>query len=240
MDLLKKLESVAIRWVACVGVAGFGVGLASASPTHAASFSASAFGLLVIDDIATSGETLEDLDILGSAVNDSGALGGATADGSASFLGDGLDQEALVSGTATPSVIASAFYFTDGDLTLENNSVSETFTVSFTFDYALTASANAGNLEDAFAVAAVQLSTLTSLVVYEVLVADTLFGEPGGFISDGLSFEVSVGPGETQDLFLLVDAEGTAVSAVPAPAALPLAATALAVLGAVGARRRKA
>lgn len=243
---MHHLDTACRTWLRHGAFAGMvALGMAAAAPADAASsFAADASGLLTIAGIASSGEAaISDLIVTGSAaLVDSEALGGAVFSGTVDFFGDGLDQAAAVSGTvAPPPGSASALYFTDGLLSLENTSSTDTFTVDFTFDYGLSASASVDDptLEDAFATSTVLLSSALAIIVDETITADTVFGEPGGTLGDAITFSVTIAPAELEELFLTVDAEGAAVSAVPVPAALPLLASAFGILGVLGLRRRQ-
>ena len=172
------------------------------------------------------------------------ALGDATAltngdvdPGTATTLGvgDSLDLLATATGdagTAGGTGVATSFFFTEGLVTLENTSDTDTYEVAFTYDYSAATGASVTDPlnEIASALAALSLSVESAVdpLVEELIEADTDFGLPGDLVVDSLQFVLSFAPGDTDSLFMLADAEGFAVSFAPEPISLP---TGLSLLG---------
>ncbi len=227
-----------------------GLGAIAATPAAAtATYQAMAMGSFVATSIT--GGNLSNLLISGSAmVFDEGStvLGDGTADfmSSVSFVDNsvvGPTQTAQADGSANPTpdgTNASSFALTDGVLAFENLSQEETFIIDLVLDYSVDASANVmtnDGSEDAFASATVDLSGDASF--FTSILADTLAGNPGGSDAGTFDVELTLGPGEFAEYFLLVDAEGEAfaIAAVPVAVALPLMAVGLLGLGLLGRRR---
>ncbi|MDJ0738629.1 MAG: hypothetical protein QNJ91_02870 [Gammaproteobacteria bacterium] len=191
----------------------------------------------------TSPGTTGDLLIEGEAtVFDSGilAIGDATADADGSAtpaaattlaVGDDVDLLAVAfgdAGAAAAAGTADSFFFTDGAVTLDNTSATDTYEVAFVFDYAAAATALVDDAvsEFAFALAVLSLLSTTEIdpIVDLLLEADTDLGLPGGLVVDSINFTVTVAPGGGESLLLLADAEGFAVNvgavALPMPTAL--------------------
>ncbi len=227
-----------------------GLGVMAATPAAAtASYQAIASASFLSTGI--SGGDLSNLLIGGSAnVFDEGSaiLGDGTANFSSAvgFFLDGINgptQDASADGSANPTpggTLASSFALTDGVLSFENLSQEETFIIDLVLDYSVDAFAavmtNDGS-EDALASAVVDLSGDASFIAS--IIADTLTGAPGGSDSGFFNVTLELGPGETAEYFLVVDAQGEAfaIAEVPVAGALPLMAVGLLGLGLLGRRR---
>ena len=150
-------------------------------------------------------------------------------------VGDSLDLLAIPSGdagTAAGTGIASSFFFTEGLVTLENTSDTDTYEVAFTYDYAAAVGASVTDPVNEIASALSELSlsveSAVDPLVEELLEVDTDFGLPGGVVVDSLQFVLSFAPGDADSLSMLADAEGLAFSFAPEPMSLP---TGLSLLG---------
>lgn len=239
----KFIVSAIVTWAA----------ITSGPAQSTALYDAVASATLTVDSIInTTGSGLGELLIQGQALvfdEDAVAVGDATAVANGSVLpslpldlgiGDDIDLLAAVSGDAgatAGSGTSDAFFLTDGSVTLENQSATDTFEVAFTLAYAAAASALVDDLINEFALSLAALSLETTsggTLLDEVIAADTVGGLPGDLVADSVSFTLMLTPGQTDAVFLLADAEGIAIAeaAVAEPATLGLMALGVALLGA--------
>jgi hypothetical protein len=155
----------------------------------------------------------------------------------------GLAHLAAVEGTASGIGTAQAGVLTDGSIGFENASLTDSFLITLVLDYALIVSAAVDDTsnEDAFSNAFVNLFSDSLLVDFFSLIrADALVGPPSDDDSAQLAFELLVGPGGSDTVFLSAFADGFADSLlqVPEPSGLSLLLAAFLVLELRRRRRR--
>jgi hypothetical protein len=151
---------------------------------------------------------------------------GAEVTGAPPFLG--LDHLAAAEGTADAVGTAEAFVLTDGFLGFENAST-DSFLITLLLDYALSAAAavDDASREDAFSSAFVNLVSNSSTIdFFSMVTADAALGPPSDGDSGQLFFELLVGPGGFDTVFLSTFGDGFA-GAVQVPEASMLSSTAL-------------
>ena len=188
-----------------------------------------------------------------AALNDQGTLenpgGHARSNYDVGVIGDPLnigigDGVRLGSGASTsaigPSGLGDAFTYTDGAITIRNNS-SERARLKFVarFDLSTAAGVDVPDLEAGYARASVGLESATSGVLFHAASeADTVFGPLTDGLRDRLKVTLRLGPGETETLYLVADSESQSASlaAVPVPPALALLLGALGGLAALARR----
>jgi hypothetical protein len=224
----------------------------SAAAHATATFDASAIATLTVTGIEnqTSPGSLLALSVGGEsqvlaeeALFDGNAL--ASADSGAGVTGAPpllrLDHLAAAAGTADAPGTAEAFALTDGFLSFENVSFTDTFLILLRLDYELNAAAAVGDVttEDAFSSAFVDVLSESSTIDFSSQVlADALLGPPLDADGGQLEFQLLVGPGESDTVFLSTFASGFAEAV---PAAVPEASTVsllFAAFLALGWRRR--
>ncbi len=135
---------------------------------------------------------------------------GAVVTGALPFLG--LDQLAAAGGTAGAVGTAEAFVLTDGFLRFENAST-DSFLITLLLNYALSAAAavDDASSEDAFSSAFVDLVSDSSTIdFFSSVAADAVLGPPSDDDSGQLFFELLVGPGGIDTVFLSTFADGFA------------------------------
>lgn len=148
---------------------------------------------------------------------------GAEVTGAPPFLG--LDQLAAAEGTAEAVGTTEAFVLTDGFLRFENTSATDSFLITLLLDYALSAAAavDDASSEDAFSSAFVNLVSDSSTTdFFSVVAADAVLGPPSDDDNAQLFFELLVGPGGSQTVFLSTFADGFADAKVPEASTLSL------------------
>lgn len=157
-------------------------------------------------------------------------------------VGEGLDQEARVSGEATapPPGFVESLALTDGFLFVENLS-SDSFFVGFEFAYSYLARATAADPFREFAFGGIEISVTSHSgdLFFDVFdFSDSDFG--GGVVSDGdtLSFSMFVDGFASIELFILNDAFGRAES-FSAAEPTTLSITVLGLLAVAGASVRR-
>lgn len=219
-----------------IAAAATGLVLASA-PAQAAFFDAEATGVLTAAPV--DGVTITSDAFVFDDFTLSDGVATAVTSGMAAFGSDPLvDQSASVSGSASRTdfgSVSTALFLTDGIVTLENATADTTLEIAMSLAWSVFASASTANpLEDAFAAAIVDLSGAATFL--EIADADAVFGDFGESLEGVFDFTVTLAPGESADLVLLVDADGGAFS-VPGPASLLLLGTAL--VGLAGLRLRR-
>ncbi len=223
-------------WTKTFLVAGALLGLSLGSGQALASFAfydAFASASLTITDIdGGDADTFIDSDAFVSFA-DAFAFGTGFADFDGSVtsvlgplgVGDGITQESSAFGDASgPFGIGASIHLTDGYIAIDNTLSSSTVVVSFDLTYELSATAGIGGPgEDAFAFADIDvLSFLGSVDILDTAAADALFGPPVSSIGPTtVSFDVTVLPGEFDEISVFLDAEGAAfVFAIPEPSTL--------------------
>lgn len=176
--------------------------------------------------------------------------GVATADAVAEIVGadpddlgvdDGTHQDADASAMVTsPGFgVATALALTDGFLTLENTSTTETLTTELMLTFEVSADAVADPGELALALAEVTVFDFDTL---DVFFSSFVLSFNEGLISDSgdFAFDITLDPGDSLVLWVLNDAQAVAI--VPEPGTMAL--TVLGGLGIVGGalvrRRRRA
>lgn len=211
-------------------------------------FQASAFATLTIQSGAPSYYAEGDAFVFdhGSATFGPGAFATdtpfATVVGSNPLSdGDGISQSGVVGGHAGPEE-AYAFVETDGVLVLENLTA-EDLLVELLLEYSLFASASVDNVidEDAAAEASVVLYSDNLAIDYEASIfGDALFGPPSGSETQTLLFDLLLGPGQVQGVYMLVDTYGFALSTqeAPEPSTLGIGMIGLGLLAAARPRKR--
>jgi hypothetical protein len=227
--------------------------LGFSSAAHAtAMFDASAIATLSVTSIEnlTNSGSLLDLSVGGESqvlAEEALFVGNAlaSADSGAAVTGAppllGLDHLAAAEGTADASGTAEAFALTDGFLSFENISLTDTFLILLRLEYQLNAAAAVGDVttEDAFSSAFVDVLSFSSTIDFSSQVlADGLLGPPLDVDGGQQMFQLLVGPGESDTLFLSAFASGFAEAV---PAAVPEASTVSLLLTgflALGWRRR--
>jgi len=185
-----------------------------------------ATGIFLLDEFATPGASS-----LADAI-----LGVSAADPDDMAPGESVDQTAHVEGSAAPLgtefVLATADALTDGFLDIRNSSTTDTYTVFFDFvwSWSVDSSVDDPLTELAGAFAAVSVGPLDPGLppFFEALGAsDSVLG--GGPFSDSgtFSFDLTLAPGESIELWTVTDAFGDA-AVVPEPGTLVLLASGLA------------
>ena len=134
-------------------------------------------------------------------------------------LTDGLSQQAVATGEAKLGTAAS-FALTQGILSINNLSLTETYTIDFqtVFSYLVDTSVGNSNFKFATAVSEIFLgSDLNGSLLDHTVTSDSDLG--GGLFTDNavLPFSISLGPGDSDNLSLTVNAAGIATAATPVP-----------------------
>jgi hypothetical protein len=146
----------------------------------------------------------------------------------------GLDHLAAADGTADVLGSAEAFVLTDGSLSFENASPSDTFLVMLLLDFQLIAAAAVDDAatEDAFSSALVTLLSESPAIDFNsVVLADALLGPPSHADGGQRVFQLFVGPGASDTVFLSTSAIGFGgAREVPEPSTLSSMALLVALL----------
>jgi hypothetical protein len=144
----------------------------------------------------------------------------------------GLQHLAAVEGTASGIGNAEAAVFNEGSIGFENTSLTDSFLITLVLDYALIVSAAVDDTsnENAFSNAFVKLfSDSLTIDFFSLIRADALLEPPSDDDSAQLAFELLVGPGESDTVFLSASADGFADSLLQVPEPSTLSSTALLV-----------
>ena len=191
---------------------------------------------MVLDDVALQN---------GNASAQSGESAQVDAlDPTALEVDDSLSLHATASGDATGNGTADSAYLTNGLIELSNDSLSDTFEISFFFDYELLAAASvmdAGS-EVASSSARIILSSLILDSLFdEEFVADTDLALEGDNDAFSLDFVLTLAPGESDLIDLTADAEGIAEAfgVVSVPTSSSLSLLAFGLLGIFGLRLKR-
>lgn len=182
------------------------------------------------------------------------AIGNASATNDGHTLVDGgsgpvpvgissvIDQRAYTKGEASPIGNVFSDFLTNGEVFIDNTSSGSDVTVSFSFDYTLSADTSVSVAgEFASAIASVDVFDDFTTFLYDEIESATDLG--GGLITSGgiISFDVTVPTGGFDNLVVsFVDTEGTADSPIPEPSTITLFG--IPILGLLGygwIRRRK-
>jgi hypothetical protein len=188
-------------------------------------------GNLVALSVFGDSEVLAEETLLGGG-GLAGTSSGAAVIGALPLLG--LDHLAAADGTADALGSAEAFVLTDGSLSFENTSSSDTFLVMLLLDFQLIAAAavDDATTEDAFSSALLTLLSESPAIHFNsVVLADALLGPPSHADGGRLAFQLLVGPGASDSVFLSTSAIGFAgAREVPEPSTLSSMALLVALL----------
>lgn len=151
-------------------------------------------------------------------------------------IGSGLFQLTSVEADATGISSSAAFLESLGLISLQNNSLTDTFEIDFILDYTLSALASTVTdlvLEDAFGIAEIVLfNDFFDIDFTETAEADGLFGPTEDFLSDSFDFTLTLAP-DTSDVLTLDVTSGafTQSNQIPEPAVIMLFSLGLCALG---------
>lgn len=195
-----------------------------------------------LTDLSITGTSADITDIFEDLLEEEGFGNNGGETSSITLSGNSINMEVdsllfqLASAESNTSLGSdtSALVLTEGFIDLINDSLTDTFEIAFSFDYSISVLATVTDLflEDALALAEVILfDDVFDVDINEFLTADSLSGSESDFISESLSFILTLAPESSNELFLQVDvATVTITNDVPEPSVFILLTLGLCLL----------